>query len=245
MPAFDFKQPIQRDKQFEEFVRTKEESLKRKLSPRKPSQDRHMWALVSILMLSLIGLGVFALIQKQDNERQIAALKSKGVAGVNESVENPMANIITAEGFSLVLKQPAPKGFQLDRRSSSFEYLANKTAVITSFLANQKVEGKEVISGIEVSVSEYDNKLDRKAFDKQVVEKLGPDFEIKSEDINIPNDFKLSKIQSKNPENISYYTTVTSNNYYVIKVYNQTAKYSEFSEISRFTDSILETIYLN
>lgn len=245
MSAFDFKQPIQPNKYFEEYVRSKEQHIKSKLY-RQPPQNAHLWAIVFVLMVSMVGLGVFALLQKQEMDRYLAGLNpNPSVAGISDSNQIGK-NIITAEGFSLVLNTQTPEAFQLNRESGQFQPLEGQTAVTTSLLAKTNQDNQELLSGIQVSVIEYDNKLDRKTYDQAILKYLGQEYEIKGENISIPSEFQLSKIQHKtNPDGVAYYTSVTLDNYYLIKVYNQTAKYPELTPITRFTDSLLEGLYLN
>jgi hypothetical protein len=75
---------------------------------------------------------------------------------------------------------------------------------------------------------------------------LGKDYEIKSTDISIPKNIKLSKIQQKNASaDVSYYATVTADNYYVVKIINESVNYPELEEYTKFTDSFLEGLFLN
>lgn len=242
---FDFKKPIESNGNFKAFLNSKENTLKQKLSSEEPNSrvNNKSWVLVFVLMLSLIMLGTYTLLQGQENDRQVSTLKKQQVAGI---LEENTQNIVTAENFSLVLNQQTPKGFEITRQTGKFEYLENSEAVTTKFLAKPSKGGQELITGIEVSVAEYDNQLDRKGFQEKVLSKLGNAYELKSEDVNLPKDFKVSKIQAKEDlDSVSYYTAVTQDNYYLIKIYNQTSKFSDLNELSRFTDSFLQNLYLN
>jgi len=242
---FDFKKALDQQDSFESFLSSKENIIKQRLNSHSPENKvkSKSWALVFVLMLSLIVMGTYTLLQSRHNDRELAALKRERVAGV---LEENTQNIVTADGFSLVLNQSTPKAFEIGRQTGKFEFLENTEATTTKFLAKPTKGGQELLTGIEVSVAEYDNQLDNKSFSQKVLAKLGSSYEIKSEDVNLPKDFKVTKIQIKNdPESTAYYSAVTQDNYYLIKIYNQTSKYSDLNELSRFSDSLLQNLYLN
>jgi hypothetical protein len=227
---------------FDEFLKNQEASLQQRLQPEVHKPSSQLWLLVSILLISIIGMGVFTLYQKQITDRQIAQLKNQSVAGVQENSGNI---IIGADGFSLLLKSNPPSAFKLDRRSVPFEFIPNKVASGTRFIARINREGQELISGIEVTVAEYDNKLTLEDFNLAVAKNLGSDWLEKGEATTLAKDIKATKYtNSKLPTN-EVYTALTADNYYLIKVYNQTTSYPDLSELSRFTDGILDTLYLN
>ena len=239
----DFQQAVEaQNSSFDSFLKNQEKDLKNKMQPEIRQSSNQLWLLVSVLMLSIIGLGVFTLFQKQNSEKQIAQLKNQSVAGVQETNGNV---IIGAEGFSLVLKSPAPQAFKLDRRTVPFEFIPNKTASASRFVARINRDSKELVSGVEIVVSEYDNKLNLEDYNKSVVSKLGSEWTVKDTLATLPKSIKLTKyISSINP-NDEIYTALTADNYYLIKIYNQTTKYADLAELSRFTDGILDTLYLN
>jgi hypothetical protein len=242
-PDIDFQQAVEtQNSSFDSFLKNQEDALKYKLESKPSPASNQLWLLVSILMLSVIGLGVFTLYQKQNTEKQIAALKNQQVAGVSE---NDSKVIIGADGFSLVLKNNAPESFKIDRRTVPFEFIPNKIASATRFVARINRDNRELISGIEVVVSEYDNKLTIDDFNKTVVQKLGSGWVVQETNITLPKDIKLTKYTNPNVQTDEIYTALTADNYYLIKVYNQTTRYPDLAEISRFSDSILDYLYLN
>ncbi len=242
-PDIDFKQAVEaQNSNFDSFLNNQEEALKYKLESKPNPASNQLWLLVSVLMLSVIGLGVFTLYQKQNTEKQIAALKNQQVAGVKESDDKV---IIGADGFSLVLKTPAPDAFKLDRRSVPFEFIPNKIASATRYVARINRDNRELISGLEIVVSEYDNKLTSEDYNKTVIQKLGSGWVQQETSITLPKDIKLTKYSNPNVQSDEIYTALTADNYYLIKVYNQTVRYPDLAEISRFSDGILDYLYLN
>ena len=52
----------------------------------------------------------------------------------------------------------------------------------------------------------------------------------------------LTKISNSNQE---FYTAVTEDNYYLIKLFRETKNIEKYENLNDFTDSILENLYLN
>lgn len=245
---FNFKQPILGIKYLEDFMQEIDFFRRKNL---KADQDKKksykplvltIWMLITLLSAGVIGLSYFAYVQYKENQYLIAENQKKKsrVAGVNESWD---LNVISGENFSIVLNQETPKGFILLSETKNWPFSKDQKSTISSFFYQTKLEDKNLFSGIKINSLEYDNKYDRESFDQLVLEKLGKDWEIKSRDINIPNNIKLSKLQNNNGK--SYYVTVTSSYYYLIEIENQTSSYPEFKEVSQFVDKFLANLYLN
>ena len=92
--------------------------------------------------------------------------------------------------------------------------------------------------------SEYDFKLDQNSFANFVKEKLGNDWSILAEDINLPGQVQISKITKKDKSQ-TYYTTATKNYYYIIQVLTDTKNSPEYQEINEFTEQLLPNLHLN
>lgn len=242
MSKIDFQQPLDNDKYFQEYLKSKEQSLKSKTKTEHPKQS-HMWAVIFVLMLSLVSLGVLSLYQYR--ELQIEQSRTSGVAGISES--GRVDNIISADGFSLKMDESTPSSFKIEREASTSRFNPDVPQVTTSIIATLEKGNQDIRSGITVNAAEYDNKMDRVSYAKQVQKSLGPDYITSSENISIPKDVKISKITKNNPSPVdpTYYVAVTSNYYFVINVTNETAPDSEFVEITRFTDKMINSIYLN
>lgn len=201
-----------------------------------------LWLLITLLSAGIVGLSYFAYLQYRENQRLIAENKAKvtQVAGINESSS---LNIISGENFSILVNQDIPAGFILLNETKDWEFWDGQKSTLSSFFFQKNYDGKNLISGIKINSLEFDNKNDRETFDKIVLDKLGDGWVIKSQDIHIPNNIKLSKLENK--EGKAYYTTVTAGYYYVIQIENQTQPYPEFKEVSQFVDKFLANLYLN
>ena len=138
-----------------------------------------------------------------------------------------------------------PEGFAVTKKVVDSNFFENKKGVLSSsFIARKVKDEKELVSGIQVLSSEYDFKLDQAGFANFVKEKLGEDWTILADDINLPGQVIVSKI-SKKDKTQTYFTTVTKNYYYIIQVLNDTKGISEFNEISQFSDQLLLNLHLN
>lgn len=244
MSSVNFKQPLEDDSHFQDYLKSKEETIQKKDKAKRP-QSTHMWALVFVLMVSLVGLGITALLQYQRSQTILAQFESSSVAGVSERTD--VQNIITAEGFSIILDQPTPEGYELDRSSGPSEYLTELDSVTSSLLAQFDQDEANIISGIEVEVTEYDNALNKTEFADLVLSQLGEDYSKMAGEVEIPKNFSLTHLKntSETTDGIDYYTAVTSNNYYVIKLYTQTSPFPEYITYTRFSDDLLSGLYLN
>jgi hypothetical protein len=238
---FDFKQPYQSGEDFDTYIKETEYHLKNRIDSK--TAHSNLITLVAILTIGLISLGGYVFWQMRDNESKLSDLQQKKVAGIQESTPQ---NIFSGEGFSIVLKNNTPNGFKSEKISVDFPYIKGKKGVETTYASKQAIGSSSVTNSISIVSSENDNKYDTKKFSELVISSLGKDYEVKSEDISIPKNLKLTKIQKiGDSDEINYYTTVTSDNYYVIKVVNESKNYPELDEYTKFTDSFLEGLYLN
>lgn len=243
MSNINYKQPLEDDAFFQEYLKSKEEVLKKKNKATRP-QSTHMWALVFVLMVSLVGLGITALLQYRNTQELLAQYSN--VAGVSDTQN--VQNIITAEGFSIVLKEETPDEYVVSRTSDTSEYVEDVLSVTTALVAElESTDGQPVKAGIEVEVIEYDNRLNQQDFAELVAQELGEDYDIIAGDISLPKDYAASIIKntSETSNGINYHTAVTSSNYYVIKVYTQTSPFPELVSHTRFSDTLLSNLYLN
>jgi hypothetical protein len=240
---FNFTEPVKEAEDLTRFLETKQQSVKSKLSQKQGGANGHAWIIIFVLIFSLIGLGVYSVLKNRENENQIASLKNQ--TGANTPEENTK-NIITADNFSLILNTPTPSNFAIKRQVLPSPFLDGKEVVQTSFLGANTKTGQELFSGIEVQISEFDNKMDKTLFEETVLTKLGEKYEVKSRDVSLPKNIKVTQIQQKN-DNLdeTYYITVTEDNYYIIKIYNQSSRYPEFNSTTKFTESLLPNLYLN
>jgi len=244
---YDFTNPFSADPIA--HIKQKNEELQKRMQQPKSIETKSSggaWFVVLVLMLSLGALGAFSLMEIKNRDAQLSSIKdttSKKVAGVTDTKVSPTR--ITGTGFSVVMDEQSPEGYTLEYKKIDSEFLSNKTASVTSYMVEKSQNNEALKTGLEVAVVEYDNILDSKTFASKVLEKLGGDYTLASTSVSIPKDLKLSKLTSKNATDATYYTAVTKQNYYVIKVYNQTSKYSELVDYTRYTDKMLNNIYLN
>ena len=229
----------------DKMLESKKSELQQKIlkNPRKHSSSA--WVMVFILMITLVGLGTFTLNELKRSNESLSDIKQQQVAGVKD-VQGFSYPPISGYGFTILPNQVVSEGFKLDRNTGQSKIFPGRTSVTSSFIAEELRDGKKMKSGIEVEVLEYDNKYNQADFTEIVKKTLPSSFEITSKDIIIPRSFKISRIEDKDKTGgIVYYTAVTTDNYYIIKIYNQTKDYQEFLSVNRFTESILQNLFLN
>lgn len=240
---FNFKQPLINASYFQQYLKAKEEVIRKALMSKKKRSltEGVLWFLVAVLCLSLGALGYISY-GKYEEGRSISqqTAAQPQVAGVLEEMPK---NIISGDNFSILTNQKTPEGFTLTKKEEKSSFL-DKASLSSEFLVRKNKDGKELTSGLKISSVQFDNKLDKKGFDELVISKLGADFSLKSQDINLPNNIKLSKIESDQSNQV-YYTAVTSNYYYVIQISQETSAFPEFEEINKFVESFLGGLYLN
>lgn len=245
MNAINYQDPLQEDSHFQDYLKSKGEALKSSSRQQiQRPQSTHIPALLFVLMIGIVVLGSVALLQYRENQELLSRSKNPEVAGINDDVQK---NIVTAYGFSLIFDTPLPEGFSLKQTINPSPYLTDTQAITTTFQAELKDDDKTLLAGIEVSVSEFDNKRTNEEFASLVQSQLGGDYTILSSPVIIPNNYSAISIKHTSPttDGIDYYTIVTSSNYYSIKVINQVANESKYEDYALTIDSIIQKLYLN
>lgn len=256
---YDFKKNTETKINLSDYLKQKEKEIQEKIDKPKaqPSQKSNQngasWSLLAVVFLvfCLVGLGLYSVATIKEKETEISQARDQAgqVAGVNEDKEDTSSRIkpISAEGFSIAPAKVSPtQDFKQSSTNQDSPFLEDRSSTVTKYLATIQNDGKELKSGIEIYVTEYDNRHSQAEFDQLVATSLGSDYEvISSRDIQV-QDHKLTKIKkSPDTEKINYYTTVTTDNYYVIKIYKETEGLDKYEEINNFTNSILDNLYLN
>jgi len=232
----------------DKYLEEKEKAIKQQMQPSKSTrrENSFAWIFVFALLISLIGLGTYTLTEGKKNKELLSELEGKTqVLGASDDKTKP-STPISGYGFSILPDSQPPQEFKLTRKTQKSAILKDRSEVVTGYLATLNKDGSNHLSGVEITVLEYDNRFNQEQLSNQLTTYLGSDYEVKAKDILIPRNLKVWKIEKKGrSENISYFTLVTTENYYIIKVYNETSRYPELSEISKFTDTILQKLYLN
>lgn len=224
------------------YIEEKKVELEKKIKPKKTNEHKYAWVLVFVLMLTLVGLGSYSLYMINEKDIKITKLEEKQVAGTAEIEDT----YISGDGFTFIISGGIPEGYKLDRRIANFQYSKNqKNAVINSFIAQKITNNQTILSGLEITVSEYDTEFKKDDLAQEVLKTLDKSYVIKAGEISIPKNITLTQISSEKYPDITYYTTITDSNYYVIKEYNQTQNRPEQIEYTRFVDTLLNTLYLN
>lgn len=243
---FDKLPNLDRNTNFQDFVNNKKKELEERISQHPKYSSTSAWVIVFVLILTIIALGTFTLTQIRQSNQEISNLKQKNsVAGSTEEGEVKFPPV-SGYAFTIIPNQEIPEGFELNRNMVQSSVFSQRTAVNSSYITEKLNSGRKIISGIEVEVLEYDNQFNQEEFAQEFVKKLGEGFKISSNDIIIPRNFKVSRIDPVD-KNIGYiyFTAVTNDNYYIIKYFNQSNDIPEYKGLTKFTESILESLYLN
>lgn len=249
--SFDFSHPIEFSKFNAELDRQpktkKTQTVEAKPTPAnikgRGMKQQQVLMVVFLLLISLIAAGAFSIMQTlRIQELESELNPGPEVAGVTTSVDGN--NIIVGSGFSIIVEERTPEGFTLETDFGPIDYL-NRSGSSTRLLAQVDKGGISLLTGIEVEVIEYDNKMEEAEFIETITEYLGSEYSLASEKVKVSEQFELSKFTPQSQDDPTYYATVTTDNYYLIGVYNQTAEYSEFIEYTRFTDSLVPGLWLN
>jgi hypothetical protein len=240
--TYDFEEAVNSagTRNFKSYINRKEHDLKNSITGSYPKNQ--VWVVVFILLISFVALSVFSFVQIQEKNELLASYENRQVAGVQEGGVN---NIVSAGSFSIVLDLETPKEFDFKIEQTNFEFLENREGQKASLIAEVSDGNKSLTSGMVIWSTQYDRELKPEEFAEIVAKKLGESYNAHSNKIAIKNNREVIKIESNKPTDPIYYTSITDDNYYVIKVVNETTKDTEFVEISRFTDLLLNNTWLN
>jgi len=248
LSQFDFSQPANLSNSVENFDSV-EKVIKQKLfsEQKKAKAERgnyKLLLLIFVLFLGLIATGSFSLLQTlriQELEQKVNLTEQ--VAGVkDDSVK--FENYIVGSGWTIILPEPPPQGFTLETELKQADYL-NRQVVVSRFLAKVNKGSLQLLSGVEIEVAEFDNRMNYEQFVNLIKEYLGNKYIQASQPLVVSNQFSLTKFTPKSKDDPVYYVTLTSENYYLIRVFNQTEKFPDLIDYTRFTDSLIDKLWLN
>ncbi len=248
LSQFDFSQPVNLSNSVENFDSV-EKVIKQKLfsEQKKTKSERgnyKLLLLVFVLFLGLIATGSFSLLQTlriQELEQKVNLTEQ--VAGVKDESMNS-ENYIVGSGWTLILPEQPPQGFVLETELKQADYL-NRQVAVSRFLAKVNKGGLQLLSGIEIEVAEFDNRMNYQEFVNLIKDYLGAKYIQAGQPIVVSEQFSLTKFTPKSKDDPVYYVTLTLENYYLIKVFNQTEKFPDLINYTRFTDGLIERLWLN
>jgi hypothetical protein len=235
---FDFVKPAKVEFSSGFSLEEQKKSIEKNFVETKKTYNTKSFAIiVSIIAISLAGLCGYTIWQLIDSNKNAekAVLEKKSI------VDNSI--IISGEMFSIVLKSNPTVKFSKESMPTKIEILENKKSTTTQYITTL---GNNKTAGVEITNTEYDNKLSQDSFNNKYFENLGLDYDISSEKTFLQRGFFTNKIIPKNnPDNIAFYPVVSSNNYYIIKTINPLKNDTKNAEVSKFVDDLITEIYLN
>jgi hypothetical protein len=241
--VYDFRQKARQTvSRIQEYSGEKEKELKIEIYKQRRILVTRNWLIVAILCLSFSALGFYSYktIENDRSKLQLAK-QQQTVAGINDGKELT-AKPVTGEGFSLLIKKNPPKEFVKTTSFVDSQLWTGRKASNTIYEATVQDKSVTKKTGFQLEVLEYDNRYDLVTFADFINTNLKA--EIISRDISIPKDVKLTKIQIKNSKEV-YYTTATTENYYILKTYQETENSQDYQEINKYFEEILNNLYLN
>ena len=252
---FDFNSPIHGAEQpFDEFVREAETQAHGTRFHRS-SQQTLKTLLLAVITLNIVGIGVFGFLYLD----RYSGSPEAEVAGVQdvtpEVTQNPIQtlgggsaqpNVVSGSGYSVVSSSPIPEGYKQSSGRESMPGLPNAQASLSRYLIDDSQTGERIRTGFEVLRSEYDGRLTREEFATAVLEELGAEnHRVTNPSFVLPKDIRATIIEASDERQIYYYVATTQNNYYVIKIYNQTVGSAQFQAYTDFISNLDSTLYLN
>ncbi len=238
---FDFQKALEPKSVFEDFVVTKEKEIRDRINTKSTrSNTLSLWWFVLVLLLIALLCGGVYLGYKYISTQTSSKTKTTQVAKKTDSESIP-SNIVSGDGFSLLLNTPTPEGFVSEKKTVEASAITGKIATNSSF--NKTIGDQKY--GLEVTTSGYDNKFDRDGYDLQVLKYLGTGSQLKDKNITLRKNITASKIVTENAPNITYYTIVTVNNYYLVKISRAPESSPNSSTTNKFIDELLASINLN
>ncbi len=244
---FDFSQPVSFEESdyYNDFDKQFKPRLNAKLNSQlnQPKFNSGLFLVVTVLLLSLIAIGSFSIVQTikiQNLEEKLN--NGSQVAGINEQTSKE--HFIVGSGWTILVDQKPPAGYVLEHSLIEADYLNRKVSA-TSFLARMNKGAMQLTTGIEVHTAEYDNKMTLEEFVSVIEQYLGKKYLKSNQTLTVSGQFDLVRFSPKSKDDPVYYVTVTFDNYYVIKIFNQTERFPEFIDYTRFTDKLISGLWLN
>ncbi len=239
---FDLPTEYSPDKLADKLV-SKEAEYKSRLNTKQAKGIRPSWFFVGTLFLITIALGVFVYqsnTQLDNLRNQLTNLQNNTDQASSNTSQQLLYPPITAFGFTILPQLRPPQEFEPSREQGLSRFFESREMVKSSYLFTDS--GRD--SGITVEVVEYDNRLNLEEFADLVAATLGEGYISSEETILLPDNIQLMKINSEQ-ENVDYYVSVTTENYYFLTISKETRDVEEFEEINQFTNTILGSLYLN
>ena len=206
---------------------------------KKNKQSKSLVSIITLIALALACLCGYTvwMLRETNNQMENSSQISKSTP------INPF--VISWDTASIVLDSQPTETFVKTSGPSKMDLLDGKKSTLSSYLNSTSRDGKDLISGIEINSSEYDNKLSQDSFVDKVLENLGSEYSKGTDKIYLPKGFFTNKIISKSNSNLAYYPVVSSDNYYIIKVKNDAKTAGSNLSTPKFVDELINKTYLN
>ena len=238
--TYNFADKANPENVIESFSNQKKSEIKGKMLNNKFSQNNSALIVMLIVIVCLTSLCGFTTYQIYKYEQQIEL--AKGQVNINITPESTWSG----KGFEVKINNTEFSKFQKESRPLAFEFLDDKTGQVDSLLSEDEIKGEFYKTGIIIYSTPFDSKLGLEEFQNKILQKNGSQYVATTQKIALPNDIVVAKLSSKNSKDgISLLAVVTSNNYYVLKLYNQGQDIPELKTKNQLIEEIITKIKLS
>ena len=238
--TYNFADKANPENVIESFSNQKKSEIKGKMLNSKFSQNNSALIVMLIVIVCLTSLCGFTTYQIYKYEQQIEL--AKGQVNINITPESTWSG----KGFEVKINNTEFSKFQKESRPLAFEFLDDKTGQVDSLLSEDEIKGEFYKTGIIIYSTPFDSKLGLEEFQNKILQKNGSQYVATTQKIALPNDIVVAKLSSKNSKDgISLLAVVTSNNYYVLKLYNQGQDIPELKTKNQLVEEIIAKIKLS
>ena len=238
--TYNFADKANPENVIESFSNQKKSEIKGKMLNSKFSQNNSALIVMLIVIVCLTSLCGFTTYQIYKYEQQIEL--AKGQVNINITPESTWSG----KGFEVKINNTEFAKFQKESRPLAFEFLDDKTGQVDSLLSEDEIKGEFYKTGIIIYSTPFDSKLGIEEFQNKILQKNGSQYVATTQKIALPNDIVVAKLSSKNSKDgISLLAVVTSNNYYVLKLYNQGQDIPELKTKNQLIEEIIAKIKLS
>lgn len=238
--TYNFADKANPENVIESFSNQKKSEIKGKMLNSKFSQNNSALIVMLIVIVCLTSLCGFTTYQIYKYEQQIEL--AKGQVNINITPESTWSG----KGFEVKINNTEFSKFQKESRPLAFEFLDDKTGQVDSLLSEDEIKGEFYKTGIIIYSTPFDSKLGLEEFQNKILQKNGSQYVATTQKIALPNDIVVAKLSSKNSKDgISLLAVVTSNNYYVLKLYNQGQDIPELKTKNQLIEEIITKIKLS
>ena len=241
---FNFNTATEKVKNYGDHTKNKEKIIEKKLGLVSHSFKAHprVWVSVGLLLTCLVLLMFLLHNIITTSEAKIKVLGEK-IIQLEKQEPNLAKSIFTGNQFTLQFPKAPPTGFfGKNEKYTNLGYFPNRMGQSTKYIYKNQKANQDLLTGIEVISTEIDARYGFAELRTKFA------LETKSKEtgevIKTTAGLELIRFAGENSQ-IVYYLTKTTQNYYVVKIYNQNQNEANLNDKTEFIATILNYLYLN